>query len=54
MIERGFVGLQRGLTKNIKLSIYGFSWDEVRRVRDAFHEIASKYVKEYKLDYNVP
>jgi len=54
MIERGFVGLQRGMTKNIKLSLYGLSWDEARKARDAFYEIASKYVKEYKLDYNVP
>lgn len=54
MIERGIVGLQRGLTKNIKLSLYGLGWDEVKKVRDAFYEIALKYVKEFKLDYNVP
>jgi Sep-tRNA:Cys-tRNA synthetase len=54
MIERGIVGLQRGLTKNIKLSLYGLGWDEVKKVRDAFYEIALKYVKEFKLDFNLP
>jgi Sep-tRNA:Cys-tRNA synthetase len=54
MIERGVVGLQRGLTKNIKLSLYGLGWDEVEKVRDSFYEITSKYVKEFKLEFNVP
>jgi len=53
MISRGIVGLQRGLTKNIKLSMYGLRWDEVKKVRDAFYEVAEKYVKEFKLDYNL-
>ena len=54
MIERGIVGLQRGLTKNIKLSLYGLGLDEVKKVRDSFYEVAAKYVKEFKLDYNLP
>jgi len=54
MIERGVVGLQRGLTKNIKLSLYGLGWDEAKKVRDSFYEIASKYVKEFKLDFTAP
>ena len=43
MIKRGIVGLHRGLSKTIKLSLHGLEWDEVRKVRDAFHEIAEKY-----------
>lgn len=54
MISRGIVGLQRGLTKNIKLSLYGLGWDEVKKVRDSFYEVVDRYVKEFKLDYNVP
>ncbi|MEM2146607.1 MAG: O-phospho-L-seryl-tRNA:Cys-tRNA synthase [Candidatus Jordarchaeaceae archaeon] len=54
MIKRGIVGLQRGLTKNIKLSVYGLGWEDLKKVRDGFYEIASKYVKEFKLKYNVP
>jgi Sep-tRNA:Cys-tRNA synthetase len=53
MIERGVVGLQRGLTKSIKLSLYGLGWDEVKKIRDAFYEIASKHVREFKLDYAI-
>ena len=44
MIRRGIVGLHRGLSKTIKLSLYGLEWDDVRKVRDAFYEIAEKYV----------
>lgn len=43
MIKMGIVGLQRGLTKTIKLSLYGLGWDQVRLVRDAFYAIAEKY-----------
>ncbi len=43
MIKMGIVGLQRGLTKTIKLSLYGLGWDQVRLVRDAFYGIAEKY-----------
>mgnify|MGYP000085341017 CR=1 FL=1 len=53
MIKRGIVGLHRGLSKHIKLSLYGLGWSDVKRVRDAFFEIAEKYVKEFKLDYSL-
>jgi Cys-tRNA synthase (O-phospho-L-seryl-tRNA:Cys-tRNA synthase) len=49
MIRRGIVGLHRRLSKHVKLSLYGLSWDEVKRVRDAIYEIAEKYVKEFNL-----
>lgn len=49
MIRRGIVGLHRGLSKHVKLSVYGLSWDEVKRVRDALYEIAQKYIKEFNL-----
>jgi Sep-tRNA:Cys-tRNA synthetase len=54
MIQRGIVGLHRGLSKHVKLSIYGLSWDEVKRVRDAFYEIAEKYAGEFNLAYTFP
>jgi len=54
MIRRGIVGLHRGLSKHVKLSVYGLGWHEVRRVRDTFYEIAEGYVKEFNLAYNVP
>jgi Sep-tRNA:Cys-tRNA synthetase len=41
MIARGIVGLHKGLSKHIKLSIYGLSDEEVKRVRDAFEEVAN-------------
>ena len=53
MIKRGIVGLHRGLSKHIKLSLYGLEWSSVKKVRDAFFEIAEKYVKEFKLDYSL-
>lgn len=40
MIKKGIVGLHRGLSKHIKFSLYGLEWNEVKKVRDAFHEIA--------------
>jgi Sep-tRNA:Cys-tRNA synthetase len=54
MIKRGIVGLHRGLTKNVKLSLYGLTWDEVRKVRDALYEIAETYTKEFRLDFTMP
>jgi len=50
MIKLGIVGLHRGLSKHVKLSVYGLDWDEVKKVRDAFFEIAEKYCKKYRLD----
>ena len=54
MIKRGIVGLHRGLSKHVKLSVYGLSWDQVKKVRDAFYEIAEEYVKKFNLTYKVP
>jgi len=53
MIKRGIVGLHRGLSKHIKLSLYGLEWSEVKKVRDAFFEVAERYVKEFKIDYSL-
>ena len=53
MIKRGIAGLQRGMSKHIKLSIYGLEWECVKRIRDAFFEIAEKYVKKFNLKYSV-
>lgn len=54
MIQRGIVGLHRGLSKHVKLSVYGLSWDEVRKVRDAFYEVTEEYAKKFSLTYKVP
>jgi len=54
MIKRGIVGLHRGLSKHIKISLYGLSLEEVKRVRDAFYDIAQKYINEFKLNYEIP
>jgi len=54
MLQRKIVGLHRGLSKHVKLSVYGLSWDEVREVRDAFYEVAEKYAREFNLEYVVP
>ncbi|MEM3737726.1 MAG: O-phospho-L-seryl-tRNA:Cys-tRNA synthase [Candidatus Bathyarchaeia archaeon] len=51
MRQRGITGLHRGISKHIKLSTYGLNWDQLKQVRDAFVEIADKYVKEYQLRY---
>ncbi|MBU1262183.1 aminotransferase class V-fold PLP-dependent enzyme [bacterium] len=40
MIERGIVGLHRGMSKHIKLSVYGLSNEEIEKVKEAFYEIA--------------
>ena len=41
--ERGIVGIQPGLSKHFKLNTYGLDWEKIRKVRDAFFEIAEKY-----------
>jgi len=51
MMKRGVIGLHRGLSKHVKLSLYGLERSEVEKVRDAFQEIAENYTKEFKLDY---
>ncbi len=50
MIRKGIVGLHRGMSKHVKLSVYGLRWDDVKAVRDAFYEIAERYIKEFKID----
>jgi len=51
MEKRGITGLHRGLSRHIKLSTYGLSWDQVKQVRDAFKEITERYSAEYGLKH---
>ncbi len=44
--KRRIVGLHVGMTEHFKVNIYGLTWDQVKYVANAFHEIA----KENKLD----
>ncbi len=53
MIRMDIVGLHRGMSKHVKLSVYGMSWDDIKRVRDAFYTIAEKYSKEFNLEHEV-
>ena len=41
MLKRRIVGLHKGLSKHIKLSVYGLSEAEIERVLTAFEEIAT-------------
>jgi len=41
MIRRGIAGLHRGLSKHIKLSVYGLSDEERQKVLEAFRELAT-------------
>ncbi len=54
MEKRGITGVQRGLSKHLKLSVYGLSWSQVERVRDVFYEIAEEYISKHHLNYNIP
>ncbi len=40
--KRGIVGVHRGMTKHIKLSIYGMLDSERQKIMDAFYEIANQ------------
>ena len=40
MEKKGIIGLHKGLSKHFKISLYGLSWDETRKVRDSFYEIS--------------
>jgi Sep-tRNA:Cys-tRNA synthetase len=51
---RGITGLHRGLSKHVKLSIYGLNWDRLKHVRDAFLEIVEKYAKSHVLKNEAP
>ncbi len=39
MIKRGIVGLHKGLSKHVKMSVYGLAQGEVDKVLDAFKEV---------------
>jgi Sep-tRNA:Cys-tRNA synthetase len=54
MEKKGIIGLHKGLSKHFKISLYGLSWDEVRKVRDTFYEVADRYNKEYNLGFKIP
>ena len=41
--RRKITGLTPGMTKELKLNIYGLSWQQVKYVADAFKEIAERY-----------
>ncbi|MHA1754652.1 MAG: aminotransferase class V-fold PLP-dependent enzyme, partial [Candidatus Odinarchaeia archaeon] len=49
MIKRGITGLHKGLSKHIKLSVYGLTWDEVKKVKESFYTIAETYSKKYDI-----
>jgi Sep-tRNA:Cys-tRNA synthetase len=40
IIKRGIVGVQKGLSKHIKMSVYGLSDEDIKKVEDAFEEIS--------------
>lgn len=46
--KRKIAGIHPGMTKLITLNTYGLSMDQLRRVVDAFHEIARSYNIEVK------
>jgi len=41
--KRGIFGIHPGMTKNFKINIYGLTKEELRRVVEAFKEIAENY-----------
>ncbi len=41
MLKRGIVGLHKGLSKHVKLSIYGLKDKEIKQVLDALSEISN-------------
>jgi Sep-tRNA:Cys-tRNA synthetase len=52
--KHGIVGLHKGLSKHFKISLYGLTWEEVRKVRDAFYEVAGRYNNQYNLGFKIP
>lgn len=40
MIDHGVVGLHRGMSKHVKMSVYGLSDEELSKVRGALHALA--------------
>ncbi len=47
--NRGIIGLHKGLTRHVKLSVYGLPWEKVRQVAEAFHEVAKTCSVELSL-----
>ena len=43
MLKYGIVGLHKGLSKHVKLSVYGLTDDEVGKVLNGFSDIIEKY-----------
>jgi len=41
--ERGIIGMLPGISKEMKYSTYGLTWDQVKLFTDAFLDIARKY-----------
>lgn len=41
--ERGIIGMAPGISKNMKVSTYGLTWNQVRRFASAFIEISNKF-----------
>jgi len=41
--ERGITGMSPGISKSMKFSIYGLKWPQVKKVKEAFFDIAKKY-----------
>ncbi len=41
--ERGVIGMLPGISKDMKFSTYGLTWDQVKHFTNAFIEIANKY-----------
>ena len=37
----GIIGMSPGISKKMKFSVYGLTWDQVKKVRDAFVKIAT-------------
>ena len=41
--EKGIIGMLPGISKDMKFSTYGLTWDQVKHFTDSFLEIAEKY-----------
>ena len=41
--ERGIIGMLPGISKDMKFSTYGLTWDQVKHFTNAFLEVAEKY-----------
>ncbi len=41
--ERGIIGMAPGISKNMKISTYGLTWNQVKRFASAFIEISERF-----------